>query len=78
MSKVVVSSELLERVHDLCEYWFTRESRAGMSEVQRLREALRDTARWIERLPVPTQGAIRQLERIDAALAASTGQEVKP
>lgn len=46
-------------------------------EVQRLREALRDTARWIERLPVPTQGAIRQIERIDAALAAITGQEVK-
>lgn len=27
-----VPRELLERVRDLCEYWFTRESRAGMSE----------------------------------------------
>ena len=45
------------------------------SEIAELREALRDTARWIERLPVQAQGAIRQLERIDTALTRRTNAE---
>lgn len=55
--------------------YLIEEISSHLSEIAELREALRDTARWIERLPVQAQGAIRQLERIDAALAGSTGQE---
>lgn len=57
--------------------YLIEEISSHLSEIAELREALRDTARWIERLPVQAQGAIRQLERIDAALAGSTGQERK-
>ena len=46
-----------------------------LSEIAELRDALRDTARWIERLPVQAQGAIRQLERIDAALTRRANAE---
>lgn len=48
-----------------------------LSEIAELRAALCDTARWIRMLPVQAQGAIRQLERIDAALAGGRGQEQK-
>ena len=32
MTKVAIDRELLEHVKDLCDYWFTRENRSGMSE----------------------------------------------
>lgn len=55
--------------------YLIEEISSHLSEIAELREALRDTARWIERLPVQAQGAIRQLERIDAALTRRANAE---
>jgi hypothetical protein len=55
--------------------YLIEEISSHLSEIAELREALCDTARWIERLPVQAQGAIRQLERIDAALTRRANAE---